>query len=68
MPIVKEQAINLIKTLSEDCTYEDIQYHLYVLEKVEKGIKAVDEGKIVTQDEAEKRVRTWLASHGQNLH
>lgn len=68
MPIVKEQAINLIKTLSEDCMYEDIQYHLYVLEKIEKGIKAIDEGKFVSQDEAEKRVRTWLASRGQNLH
>ncbi|TAN44706.1 MAG: hypothetical protein EPN22_05800 [Nitrospirae bacterium] len=68
MNAVKEQAISLIKTLSEDCTYEDIQYHLYVLEKVEKGIKAIDEGKFVSQDEAEKRVRTWLASRGQTLH
>jgi len=59
MPIVKEQAINLIKTLPEDCTLEDIQYHIYVLEKVEKGIKAIDEGRVVPQNEAEKRVKTW---------
>lgn len=59
MPIVKEQAINLIKALPEDCTLEDIQYHIYVLEKVEKGIKAIDEGRVVSQNEAEKRVKTW---------
>lgn len=68
MPIVKEQAINLIKTLPEDCTLEDIQYHIYVLEKVEKGIKAIDEGRVVSQNEAEKRVKTWLMSYGQNRH
>lgn len=68
MPIVKEQAINLIKTLPEDCTLEDIQYHIYVLEKVEKGIKAIDEGRVVSQNEAEKRVKAWLMSYGQNQH
>lgn len=68
MQAVKEQAISLIKTLPDNCTYEDIQYHLYVLEKVEKGIKAIDEGRFVTQDEAEKRVGEWLASYGQNRH
>lgn len=68
MPIVKEQAISLIKTLPEDCTLEDIQYHIYVLEKVEKGIKAIDEGRVVSQNEAEKRVKTWLMSYGQNRH
>ena len=38
MPI-KEQAIELIRTLPDDCTLEDIQYHLYVRAKVENGIK-----------------------------
>ena len=68
MPVVKEQAINLIKTLPKDCTLEDIQYHLYVFEKVEKGIKAIDEGRVVSQNEAEKRVKRWLKSYGQSRH
>lgn len=54
MTIVKEQAINLIKSLPDDCTLEDIQYPLYVREKVERGIRAIDEGLVVSQEEAEK--------------
>ena len=66
MSIVKEQVIDLIKSLPDDCTIEDIQYHLYVREKVERGIRAIDEGRIVPQEEAEKKVKEWLKSSGQN--
>ncbi len=60
MSAIKEQAIRIIESLPEDCTLEDIQYHLYVREKVERGIKAIDEGQTVSQEEAEKKVREWL--------
>jgi len=66
MAHVKEQVIELIKSLSDDSTLEDIHYHLYVREKVEHGLKAIDEGHVVSQEEAEKRVEGWLKSSGQN--
>ena len=66
MSIAKKQAIKLIKSLTDDCTIEDIQYHLYVLEKVERGIRAIDEGCVVPHEEVEKRVRKWLKSSGHN--
>jgi len=62
---VKEQAIELIMSLPDDCTLEDIQYHLYVRAKVEKGIRAIDEGRVVSQEEAEKKVREWVKSSGR---
>ena len=65
---VKELAIDLIKSLPNDCSLEDIQYHLYVREKVERGIQAIDEGRVVSQEEAEKKVKEWLKSSGQNQH
>jgi predicted transcriptional regulator len=61
---VKEEAISVIQSLPDDCTLEDIHYHLYVRAKVERGIKAVDEGRFMSQEEAEKRVRQWLGSSG----
>ena len=64
MPI-KEQAIELIRTLPDDCTLEDIQYHLYVRAKVDRGIKAIDECRVVSQEEAEKKVKEWVKSSGQ---
>ncbi|GBD96825.1 MAG TPA: hypothetical protein ENG83_08925 [Nitrospirae bacterium] len=63
---VKDKAIELIRSLPDDCTLEDIQYHLYVREKVESGIKAIDEGRVVSQEEAEKKVKEWLKSSGPN--
>ena len=66
MSKIKDQAVELIKSLPDDCTLEDIQYHLYVREKVERGIQAINEGRIVSQEEAEKRIKGWLKSSGQN--
>ncbi len=66
MIAVKEQAIRLIKTLPGDATFEDIQYHLYVREKVERGMRAAEDGRVVSQEMAEKKVRQWLKSSGRS--
>lgn len=68
MSVIKEQVINLIKSLPDDCTLEEIQYHLYVREKVEQGIRAIEEGRVVSQEEAEQKVKEWVMSSGQNRH
>jgi hypothetical protein len=57
---IKEAVIRIIESLPEDCTLEDIHYHLYVREKVERGIKAIDEGQVVSQTVAEDEVKEWL--------
>ncbi len=55
MQTAKEEVNNLLKGLPDDCLLEDIQYHLYVLQKIEKGLKDVKDGWVYTQDEVEKR-------------
>ncbi|HZP68292.1 MAG TPA: hypothetical protein VFB32_18490 [Rudaea sp.] len=50
----------MLAKLPEDSSYEDIQYHLYVLEKVARGsARAKDEGEL-THDEAKRRLSKWL--------
>ena len=66
MSAVKEEAIRLIQSLPEDCSIEDIQYHLYVRQKVENGLKAVESGQFVSQEDAEQRVAEWVRSTGPN--
>lgn len=66
MIAIKEQAIRLIKKLPVNATLEDIQYHLYVREKVERGIQAADNGRVVSQQSAEKKVKQWLKSSGRS--
>ena len=68
MSLVKDEAIKLIRSLPDDCTIEDIQYHLAVRRKVERGLAAVEEGRVVSQDEAERRVAEWAKSSGPSPH
>ena len=61
----KSAALALINSLPEKSTYEDIQYHLYVREKVEQGLSAIKKNEFVSQENAEKKVKQWLKSTGR---
>ena len=52
---VKEEAARIIKQLPDHVSWEDIMYNLYVRQKREKGIKAADEGKVISQEEMERK-------------
>lgn len=59
MGTAKNEAQSLLEKLPDDCTLEDIQYHLYVVEKVHRGIdRATKEGEIARQD-VEERLSKW---------
>lgn len=56
MQKVKQEVSKLLNRLPDDCSLEDVQYHLYVLQKIEHGLKDAEEGRIYTQEEIEKRM------------
>lgn len=60
MSTVKQEIRDLLKRLPDDCTLEDVQYHLYVLQKIERGLQNVKEGRVYTQEEVEKMMSKWL--------
>lgn len=60
MTPLKEQVISLLDRLPPDATIEDLQYHLYVIDKIEKGIESAEREGTLTQDEAEKKFEKWL--------
>lgn len=60
MVSVKQEVASLLERLPEDCTLEDIQYHLYVLETVRHGLTRADAEGAVEQEEAEARLSRWL--------
>ena len=60
MQTAKEEVMELLKGLPDDSTLEEIQYHLYVCQKIQRGIKDVEEGRIYTQAEMERRMEKWL--------
>ena len=60
MSTAKEEVESLLNKLPDDCSLEDIQYHLYVLEKVRNGLEVADTQGTLAQDEAEGRLSKWL--------
>lgn len=57
----KADARSMIEGLPEDATLEDIQYHLYVLEKVKRGIGRADTEGAISHEDAKARLGKWLA-------
>jgi hypothetical protein len=60
MSSVKQAVVSLLAQLPDDCSFEDIQYHLYVIEKVYRGLEAAQTEGTIPQEEAEKRLAKWL--------
>ncbi|OQX58235.1 MAG: hypothetical protein B5M52_05835 [Helicobacteraceae bacterium 4484_230] len=60
MVAVKQEAQKIIQNLPDNCTYEDIQYHLYVVEKIKNGIKRAENGEVSSHQNAKARMAKWL--------
>jgi hypothetical protein len=60
MNTAKDEVESLLRKLPDDCTLEDIQYHLYVVEKIRRGIESADTKGSVTQEEVERRLNKWI--------
>ena len=56
----KQEVEQLLQHLPDDATLEDIQYHVYVLEKVRQGRADIAAGRRYTTEEARQRVSRWL--------
>ena len=61
---VKAEAIRLIESLPDDCTWEELRYRLQVVEAVEEGLAAVAAGRVIPHDEAKRQAEEWLQSSG----
>jgi hypothetical protein len=60
MNTAKSEVESLLRRLPEDCTLEDVQYHLYVVEKIRRGVELADTEGSLTQEEVERRLSKWV--------
>lgn len=60
MNTAKDEVEALLKKLPDDCSLEDIQYHLYVIEKIHRGIERAEKEGSISQEEVEKRLNKWI--------
>jgi hypothetical protein len=59
MKTAKEEVLELLDQLPEDASLEDIQYHIYVRQKIQNGLDARREGNVISQEETERRMARW---------
>lgn len=60
MATVKEEITSLLERLPNDASIEDVQYHLYVIDKVRHGIESIERDGGLTQDQVEEQFSQWL--------
>ncbi len=61
MSTAKEEVKALLDKLPDDCSLEDVQYHLYVVEKIHRGIERAEKEGVLSQDEVERKLDKWVS-------
>jgi predicted transcriptional regulator len=60
MSTPKEEVRKMLDQIPDDSSFEDIQYHIYVREKIENAMKDIEEGRVLSQEEVERRMAKWF--------
>jgi predicted transcriptional regulator len=56
---VKESVKQVLDSLPDDSTLDDVIHALYIKAKIERGESEIREGKGVSDEEARERLRKW---------
>lgn len=56
----KRKILKVIEDLPDDAGVEDALDRLYLLYKVERGLRQADRGELLSQEEVRERMAKWL--------
>ncbi len=56
----KQASLRLIERLDEHVSFEEIMYELHILQKIKQGVQEVEEGKLVSHQQAKEVLKKWL--------
>ena len=60
MASAKEFIIQILDSLPDDCSVEDIQYELYVRQAIQKGEDAAEKRQALGHEELIREMAEWL--------
>jgi len=60
MSSAKSELASISETQPGDSSFEDVQYHLYVLEKVKRGVERAESEGTRSNAETKQRAGKWL--------
>ncbi|MAY34687.1 MAG: hypothetical protein CMN84_01170 [Spongiibacteraceae bacterium] len=55
----KQDALEAIQQLPDSVDFDEIVYRLYVLSKINQGMKDVEEGRGISQEELAREIEQW---------
>jgi predicted transcriptional regulator len=55
----KQDAIEAINRLPDNAPLDEIVYRLYVLNKIQQGMKDVDDGRGIPSEELAREIEQW---------
>lgn len=62
MSTAKQDVEKLLRNLPDNVSVEDIQSHLYVLDKIRRGLEDARVNGTLSQEQLESRFSRWLAA------
>lgn len=60
MLTAKQEMTSLLGRLPDDGSLEDVQYHLYVIEKIRRGLDRVETERVLPQGQVKIQLGKWL--------
>ncbi|MFH0920528.1 MAG: hypothetical protein V1913_09215 [Fibrobacterota bacterium] len=58
--IVKDEVLQLIRSLPKSTTIDDIMEELYFKSQVDEGLAQLDSGKKISHKTVTKRIQKWI--------
>ena len=55
MGIIREQARKLVDSLPDEASWDDLMYEIYIRKKIDDGLIAADEERLILHEEVKKR-------------
>lgn len=59
MSTAKEEVLRILERLPDDASLEDIQYQIYVLQKIDYGLADVEDDHTISEEEFDRRMEKW---------
>lgn len=60
METPKQEVQEILNSLPEDTTLDEIQYRIYVRQAIDRGFQDIEQGRTLTQEAVEQRMARWI--------
>ncbi|HVT05654.1 MAG TPA: hypothetical protein VHL58_20030 [Thermoanaerobaculia bacterium] len=51
----------MLERIPDEVSFEEIQYQVYVLDEISRGVDEIDGGEAVEHEDAKRRLAKWFA-------